>query len=100
MKSFQGVAFFCYSGNMAGKNVDKITDIVIPTLQKLQSGMAELQKDMGMVKEAIRRIDMRMGALEGHVSGIYSTSRYHSDELDDLRGRVESLEDNPDKPHE
>jgi chromosome segregation ATPase len=87
---------------MSSKNNDKITDIVIPTLQNIQAELAglksdagELKRDMGVMKESIRRIDARIAYMDSYLAGIHSQLRWQNDEMDDLRGRIEALEDNP-----
>ena len=65
---------------------DDVKDIVIPILR-------QLQLDMGTVKEHLGSINMRLVAVESHMSGFMASSRYFDTELDALRGRVEALEE-------
>jgi hypothetical protein len=65
---------------------DQITDVVIPILRALQA-------DVAVLKESVRRIDGRFASIDSLVAGIYSTTRWQSDELDDHRSRLQNLED-------
>jgi hypothetical protein len=47
------------------------------------------------MKESIRRIDARIAYMDSYLAGIHSQLRWQNDEMDDLRGRIEALEDNP-----
>ena len=51
-----------------------------------------MKSGVSVLKEHTRKIDQRLGAVEAHMSGFLSTSRYHESEIDELRGRVEALE--------
>lgn len=79
---------------------DKIEEVLIPILKNIQSDMAVVRTDISALKEHTRKLDQRMGAVEAHMSGFLSTSRYHESEVNELRGRVEALEDDrkPDNP--
>lgn len=72
---------------------DQITDIVVPILRGLQSDVGSLKSDMAMLKESVRRIDSRIGAMESYMAGFHNSLRWQGDELDTQRGRIESLED-------
>ena len=78
---------------------DNISNIILERLNRMEDRLsgdiAVLRSDMSVVKEAIRRLDTRLEAIENHVAGLFATSRHFSDELDELRGRIEHLEDNP-----
>lgn len=79
---------------------NNIEDVVIPILINIQSDMTVVKGDISMLKEYTRKLDQRMGAVEAHMSGFLSTSRYHENEINELRGRVETLEEDrkPDNP--
>lgn len=81
---------------------DKIDDIVIPILRELQRDMAAMKRDIsaskadiGIIKADMAAMNMRLIAVESHMAGFMSTSRYHEAEIDMLRGRLETLEDQP-----
>lgn len=76
--------------------VDNIKDVVIPILKNMQSDLAVMKTDIIMIKENSRKIDQRMSAMESHMAGLMATSRYHDGEMDELRGRVEHIENQPD----
>jgi len=65
---------------------DDTKDIVIPILRNLQT-------DMSMLKEAVRRIDARIGTMESYMAGFHNSLRWQGDELDTQRGRLEALEE-------
>lgn len=71
---------------------EQIKDIVLPILKNIQSDNAAIKTDMAVVKENSGRMDMRLKAIESHMSGFMSTSRYLEIEINELRGRVEALE--------
>lgn len=71
---------------------DKIDDIVIPILKIIQSDISVMKTDIGVLKESTGKIDLRLKAVEAHMSGFMSTSKYFETEMDQLRGRVEALE--------
>jgi septal ring factor EnvC (AmiA/AmiB activator) len=84
-----------------------IDDIVIPILRTLQSNIATIQSDIAAVKgdisalkENTGKLAQRMTAVEAHMSGFLSTARYHEHEINELRGRLEALEQarHPDNP--
>jgi hypothetical protein len=72
---------------------DQIDDIVIPILRTLQN-------DMGVVKEAVRRIDARITTMDHYMAGFYSEQHWQNSELDHLKSRIEKLEPKPEKPSE
>ncbi len=72
---------------------DQIKDIVIPILKNIQGDSAAIKTDIAVLKENSGRADMRLQAIESHMSGFMSTSRYLGAEVNELRGRVEALED-------
>ena len=65
---------------------DKIDDVLLPILKNIQA-------DMSMLKESVRRIDSRIGTMESYMAGFHSSLRWQGDELDTQRGRIEALED-------
>lgn len=54
--------------------------------------LRNVQSDVSTLKESVRRIDARMGAIENLMAGFHSTLNWHGQELDEHRGRLESLE--------
>lgn len=72
---------------------DQVTDIVIPILKQMQGDLAAVKSDVMLVKENANRSDSRLKSIESHMSGFMSTSRYHDTEIDELRGRIEALEE-------
>ena len=69
-----------------------IKDGIVPLLQKIQSDITVVKSGVSVLKEHTRKIDQRLGAVEAHMSGFMSTSKYFETEMDQLRGRVEALE--------
>ena len=55
--------------------------------------LKSVQGDISVLKESVRRIDARIASMDHHLAGFYSEQRWQNDELDNLRGRVEALED-------
>ena len=72
---------------------DKIDDIVIPVLRVIQSDLSALKTDIAVLKENTGKIDLRLKTVEAHMTGFMSSARYLETEIDQLRGRVEALED-------
>lgn len=64
----------------------KITNELLYTVLKA------VQADLSMVKESIRRIDARMGAMESLMAGFHSILNWHSQDIDEHRARLEALE--------
>ena len=64
---------------------DKIDDIVIPILRNLQA-------DISILKESVRRIDARISSMDSYMAGFHSSLNWQNMEFDSLRGRVEHLE--------
>ena len=73
---------------------DQITEIVIPVLRTLQADLSTLKTDVSTLKNAVQRIDARVASMDSHVAGFHRTINWQSDVSDDLRGRVEALEEN------
>ena len=65
-------------------------DIILPILKNIQA-------DISVLKESVRRIDSRIGTMESYMAGFHNSLRWQGDELDTQRGRIEALEDK-DKP--
>lgn len=65
----------------------------------IYSVLKTIQADISVLKEAVRRIDARMASMDHHMAGFYSEQRWQNDELDNLKGRIESVEEK-DKPPE
>ena len=72
---------------------DKIDDIVIPILRNIQADVSGLKADVSMLKESVRRIDARISSMDSHMAAFHSAQNWQSDAIDNLRGRVESLEE-------
>lgn len=64
---------------------DQINDIVIPVLR-------EIQKDISVLKESVRRIDTRIGTMDNYMAGFHNNLNWHGTDLEELRGRIEALE--------
>jgi hypothetical protein len=54
--------------------------------------LTNVQSDVSMLKESVRRIDARMGAIENLMAGFHNTLNWHGQALDEHRGRLEHLE--------
>lgn len=72
---------------------DKIDDIVLPVLKNIQSDNAAIKTDIMAIKENTGRTDMRLKSVESHMSGFMSSAKYLETEIDELRGRLEHLEE-------
>ena len=72
---------------------DDTKDIVVTILRQLQGDMTILKRDMSSVKEHLGSMNIRLTAVESHMAGFMATSRFMEAEIDSLRGRVESLEE-------
>ena len=72
---------------------NEIEDIVIPILRNLQTDLSDLKSDIIMIKESVRRIDHRNASMDSHIAGFHSKLSWSTDEMDDMRGRLEALED-------
>jgi predicted nucleic acid-binding Zn-ribbon protein len=92
---------------------DKITDVVIPILRNLQEDVSGLKQDMSMVKSnvenlkdsvsrlegAVRRVDLKVDSIDSQMRFQVTRTYVHEDEIQELRARIEVLEDrNPDHP--
>lgn len=63
------------------------------TNELLYEILKSVQADISVLKESVRRIDARMASMDHHLAGFYSEQRWQNGELDNLRGRVEALEE-------
>jgi predicted small metal-binding protein len=84
--------------------IDKIDDIVIPILRNIQADVSglkadvsSLKTDVSMLKESVRRIDARIASMDSHMAGFHGAQNWQSDLIDNLRARIEKLEER-DKP--
>ena len=59
----------------------------------IYSVLKTVQSDMSVLKEAVSRIDARIASMDHHMAGFYSEQRWQNDELDNLKGRIEALEE-------
>ena len=62
------------------------------TNQSLYETLSEVRSDMSILKEAVRRVDSRMGAIENLMAGFHNTLNWHGQDLDEHRGRLEDIE--------
>lgn len=68
-------------------------------LDRAGNRLDAVEQDVSILKEAVRRIDARVASMDSHMAGFYSATRWQTDEIDALKGRVETLEDRlPDDP--
>ena len=70
------------------------------TNKLLYKTLVQVQHDLAALTGAVHRIDGRIAAMNDHLAEFYRSDRSQSDEIDELRGRVEALEstskdDNP-----
>lgn len=70
---------------MAEENDKVSNELIFSVLQNMQN-------DLSIQKEAVRRIDARMGSIESLLGGFHSTLNWHGQELDEHRGQLEGLE--------
>lgn len=68
------------------------------TNELLYEVLKSLQGDISILKESVRRIDARIASMDHHLAGFYSEQRWQNDEIDNLRGRVEAIEDQDHDP--
>lgn len=71
-------------------------ELIYETLKNVQSDISILKTDTSTLKETTGRIDIRLKSVEAHMSGFMSSARYLETEIDELRGRVEALEEHID----
>ena len=64
----------------------------VVTNKLLYETLKEIRSDISILKEAVRRVDSRMGAIENLMAGFHNTLNWHGQELDEHRGRLESVE--------
>ena len=67
---------------------DPIADIVIPILRELQERTVRLEA-------AVKRIDHRLGVIDSYSSAFYKEQAFHGREIDELRERMDQLEEPP-----
>lgn len=72
---------------------ENIVDAIMPVLQNIQRDITDIKTDIGMIKADMQSMNMRLVAVESHMSGFMSTTRYLDVELDSVRGRIEALEE-------
>jgi hypothetical protein len=68
------------------------------TNELLYEVLKTVQGDISVLKESVRRIDARIASMDHHLAGFYSEQRWQNDEIDNLRGRVEAIEDQDRDP--
>ena len=60
--------------------------------------LKDVRADISILKEAVRRIDSRMGSVDNLMAGFHNTMNWHGQELDEHRGRLEAIEErDPEK---
>lgn len=59
----------------------------------MQSDVATLKSDVAALKDSVAKIDLRLKIVESHMTGFMSSAKYQEHELNELRGRVEALEE-------
>jgi predicted nucleic acid-binding Zn-ribbon protein len=64
---------------------DRADNLVLEILRRLQTDMADL-------KEGQRTANVHLAAIESHLAGFHLTVSAHSDELVELRQRIERIE--------
>lgn len=79
---------------------DNLSNIILERLNRMDDRLKNIEQDastiktdMTIVKEAVRRLDMRMSSMDSYMSGFHSQLQWQTDEIDALRGRVEKVED-------
>jgi len=72
-----------------------MTDV---TNDLIYSVLKTIQTDISVLKEAVRRIDARMASMDHHMAGFYSEQRWQNDELDNIKGRIEAIEEKNKPP--
>ena len=63
--------------------------LIFTTLQDIQTRLADINNRL---THGIQRVSSQISALDSHMAGFYRSDRCQTDEIDDLRGRVEALE--------
>lgn len=79
------------NANVANLILEKVNRID-GRLFSIEESIASLKSDVSILKESVRRIDSRVASMDSHLAGFHAKSRWQTDEIDDLRGRVEALE--------
>ncbi len=73
-------------------------ELIFDVLKTVQTDLADLKDDVSVLKESVVRIDARIASMESHMAGFHTRQNWHSQELDEHRGRLEGLEREDDKP--
>lgn len=60
--------------------------------------LKNIQGDVSVLKESVTRIDARISSMENHMAGFHTRQNWHTQELDEHRGRLEALEEKDDSP--
>lgn len=63
--------------------------LILRTLQDIQKRLAEMDNRL---THGVQRVSSQISALDSHMAGFYRSDRCQNDEIDDLRGRIEALE--------
>ena len=77
---------------------ENISNIILERVNRIGEqlkSLDEIRSDVAVLKESVRRIDARIAYMDSYLAGIHSQLRWQNDEMDELRGRVEALENNP-----
>lgn len=78
------------------QNIEDFTREYLRRIDRKQDRAGErldaLEQDLSVLKEAVRRIDARVASMDSHMAGFYSATRWQTDEIDALKGRIEALE--------
>ena len=69
---------------------DNVTNsLIYTTLRDIQERLAEMDNRL---THGVQRVSGQISAMDSHMAGFYQSLRVRDDDQDDLRGRVEALE--------
>lgn len=79
---------------------DEPTDVIVPILREIQGEVAsvrgdvsDVKNDISTIKEHTGKMDQRLKSVEGYMSGFMHHTQYLETELNEMRGRIEWLEE-------
>jgi len=70
-------------------------ELLYEILKSIQADLHGLKGDVSVLKEAVRRIDGRLAAMDHYMAGFNAEQRWQNEELDYVKDRIDKLEDDP-----
>jgi len=69
-----------------------IDHLFMEQFKALRDGQRQIKDDVASVKTSLKSTNERLSSIDHHVMGIHASSIRHSDELDELKERINVLE--------